>query len=341
MLTARHYLLLLVVLINTLSCGGGVSSEPAKANSPPTSVNSSSTPKSLQQIADNALKNSDVSGMILLSQMADEQPKVVSSGLAVKNTSLFKIASISKLFIAVAVTRLANENTLSMQDTVVTWLPELASDIANAETATLLHLVTHRSGIPDFDSQPGFSWDRSHTNMAATLKMIIGKPADFSPGMRYQYSNSNYLLLGMVLDRALGFNHEDYIKNEILDSLGMHNSYLQQVHAPQELLATGYWDGRDKKAQEYKIPGGSMVASVQDICVFMAALNRGTLLSEEEAKLYPYYYEHTGWLPGYQSVARYDASSDTVIVIFTANTGGESSNVTERTFNLVRNIARQ
>ncbi|MCW8107023.1 beta-lactamase family protein [Alteromonas ponticola] len=330
-----------MIIFITSGCGGSKSSTPPQTNSSPSTHPVSSAPTTLRQIANDIRKHSDISGIILLSQTGNLKADVVASGIDLEQEHLFKIASISKLFMAVAVTKLVNENALDLRDFVSTWLPELSLSIANAESATLKHLITHRSGIPDFDSQPGFSWDRSHTDIVATLKLIEGKPADFNPGERYAYSNSNYLLLGLVMDKVLGFSHELYIQNEILAPLGMKDTYLQQAYAPQDSLITGYWNGRDKKAQKYAIPGGSMVASAEDIAMFMGALNRGELLNEQEANLYVYYHEHTGWLPGYQSIARYDALSDTVILVFTTNTGGESSSLSERAFNQIRNIVRQ
>ncbi len=337
MLISRDYFALILSLVLVTGCKESSSSETSNTN-PSTSL---STPTSLQQVADMAIESDDVSGIILFSQTGEKAPQSVGAGIDINNAFLFKIASISKLFMAVAATKLANENTLNLQDPVATWLPELSTTIANIESATLEHLIKHRSGIPDFDSQPGFSWDQPHTSQSATLDLIKNVPADFAPNARYEYSNSNYLLLGMVMDRALGFSHEQFIQSEILNKLAMDNSYLQQADAPQSALIAGFWDGRNKKAQEYKIPGGSMIASAQDIGVFIAALNRGTLLSDEESALYPYFYEHSGWLPGYQSIARYDSYSDTVIIVFTANTGGDSGQVTEQTFNQVRNLARQ
>ncbi|MCW8091756.1 serine hydrolase domain-containing protein [Alteromonas sp. ASW11-130] len=337
----RDYFITIITFLILAGCGESNTTQPHSTTQPTTISAAASAPSTLQQVADNAVENNDVSGIILLSQKGEEEAHIVASGIDIQNQPLFKIASISKLFMAVAATKLANENTLNLQDTVAIWLPELASNIANLETATLKQVIEHRSGIPDFDSQPGFSWDHPHTDTSAMLKFIQDKPADFSPNAHYEYSNSNYLLLGMVMDVALGFNHEKYIQHEILNSFALQNTFLQQADAPQEALVTGFWDGRDMKAQEYTIPGGSMVASADDIGVFIGALNRGTLLSEDEASIYPYFYEHTGWLPGYQSVARYDAASDTVIVVFTASTGGNSSTVTEKAFNQIRNIARQ
>ena len=80
----------------------------------------------------------------------------------------------------------------------------------------------------------------------------------------------------------------------------------------------GYWENIDRSTQDYVIPGGSMISTVKDIAIFMRALNTGVLLNAEEKRVYAsvYWFNHTGWLPGYQSVANYQQNIDAILQFY-------------------------
>jgi len=244
--------------------------------------------------------------------------------------SLFKIASISKMFIAVSGARMAAAGIVRLDDTLAFWLPDLATRIGNADRITVRHLLLHRSGVPDFDSQPGFSWEDAHTDIDTVLALALDRPADFEPNARYEYSNTNYLLLGRIFDTALGYDHHLFIQNEILSPLGMVNTYSLLGDTDPALLARGYWNGVDRTEQDYVVPGGSMVSTAQEVGIFLRALANGTLLTPDEQQIYQSLFAgfgHSGWLPGYQSNARYLSNLDTVLVQFVNETGGNSEAV--------------
>ena len=99
--------------------------------------------------------------------------------------------------------------------------PNLPAGIEYADQITLKMLVQHRSGIPNFIDQPEFDWFTPQNDDDKILDLVLDKPADFKPDARYGYSNTNYLLLGRILDKALGYSHHQYIENEILAPLGL------------------------------------------------------------------------------------------------------------------------
>ena len=240
--------------------------------------------------------------------------------------ALFKIASISKLYIATATAKLVNNGSLSLNDTLADHLPELAGRIEYADQITLGMMLQHRSGIPNFTDQDEFDWFTPQTDINKNLELVLDKPADFKPDARYSYSNTNYLLIGRILDKVLGYSHEQYIENEILAPLGLTNTYISLSQAEYEDVVSGYWYQYDDdlKPLDFLIPGGSMVATAQDVGIFLRALNDGSLLNDDEQAIYSsiYEYGHTGWLPGYYSIARYHEDIDTVVVQFVNTTGG-------------------
>jgi D-alanyl-D-alanine carboxypeptidase len=238
--------------------------------------------------------------------------------------SLFKIASISKLYEAAAVAKLVADQRLSLNSTLVELIPEVERKIEYADEITLKMMVQHRTGIPDFIYDPDFANSDPNESYLTTAALIFDQPAEFKPDKRYQYSNTNFLLIGEIMDRSLGYSHHDFIKNEILVPHGLTNTYSLYSEVDSNEVMSGYYKGYDPdlKSNEYTRPGGSMVATAEDVGLFLRFLIDGTLFSKEEQDIYSsiYEYEHTGWSPGYTSIARYNSDIDAIVVQF-VNTG--------------------
>ena len=289
-------------------------------------------PDTVQEQVDDAI-GYGLDGIIIYVDKGGEPPAFYSAGWKNKVTqvpadphALFKIASISKLYIATATVKLINNQSLSLDDTLADLLPELAGKIDYADQITLRMMLQHRSGIPNFTDQDKFDWFTPQTDIDKTLELVLDQPADFRPDARYNYSNTNYLLIARILDKVLGYSHEQYIDNEILVPLGLTNTYFSISQAKYEDVVSGYWYQYDDDLRHlyFLIPGGSMVATAQDVGIFLRALNDGSLLNDDEQAIYAsvYEYGHTGWLPGYYSIARYHEDIDAVVVQFVNTTGG-------------------
>lgn len=290
-------------------------------------------PDSVQQQVDDAAHDG-LDGIVVYVDQAGRPPRLYAAGwkdaahrLPADPHALFKIASISKLYIAAATVKLVHRHVLSLDDTVAARLPELAGRIANADRITLRMLLQHRSGIPNFTDADGFDWIRQHSDPDDNLKLVLDKPADFAPDARRSYSNTNYLLIGAILDRALGYSHRRYIRQAILEPLGLTHTYGSLREANLAEVASGHHRGidADMKTLDFETPGGSMVATASDVGAFVRALNDGTLLDRDEQALYAsvYEYGHDGWLPGYHSIARYHRDIDAVVVEFASTTGDD------------------
>ncbi len=235
--------------------------------------------------------------------------------------ALFKIASISKLYVAAATTMLVADGALSLDGTLEEYLPEVAPRIENASEITLRMLLQHRSGIPDFVYHPDYG-DAEIVENDDTYPFVLDQPSAFEPDTSYAYSNSNFFLIGEVLDEALGGSHHQYIRDEILTPLGLTNTHVLLREVDLDDVMKGYVVGVDDGEVFWELEhiqtSGSMVATADDVAVFVRALVDGTLLTEEEQAIYTsvYPYEHTGWVPGYTSIARYHSDIDAVVVMF-------------------------
>ena len=289
-------------------------------------------------------------GMIVYVDEAGQPPALYAAGwhdrknkIPADPKALFKIASISKLYVAVAVAKLANDKQLSLDKTLADYLPELVGRIENADKITLRMMVQHRSGIPNFTDTPGY-WENPPKDNRETLELVLNKPADFEPDKKYSYSNTNYLLIGEILDKTLGYSHHQYIKREILIPLELNNTYSLLGEVNIDDVMSGYYVGYDGdlKYNDFTNPAGSMVATAQDVGIFLRALNDGSLLNDNEQAIYSsiYEYEHTGLLPGYSSIARYHKDIDAVIVQFVNTSGGYTWNLSEIVYNRIVKIVR-
>ncbi|MFD1315152.1 serine hydrolase domain-containing protein [Namhaeicola litoreus] len=233
--------------------------------------------------------------------------------------SLFKIASIDKLYTAVAISKLVNAGHLSLDKTLDDYFPELAGRIENSDKITLRMLVMHRSGIPNFTDTPDY-WNDPAKNEQEALDKILDMPAKFDPDDKYEYSNTNYLLISKLIERVTGGSKFNYIKGNILDPIGLKNTFASIHDVDINNVMSGYYVGvkEDIKTADY----GSMLATAEDVGIFLRALNEGSLFEGEEQKIYSsiYVYDHTGLIPGYQSIAKYHKDIDAVVIQFTNTT---------------------
>ncbi len=292
-------------------------------------------------------------GMIVYVDQAGQPPSYYAAGwhdrenkIPAYPQALFKIGSISKLYVAVATAKLVKANRLSLDKTPADYLPELAGRIEHADKITLRMLVQHRSGIPDFARTPGY-WSAPPKAISEDLELVLDKPADFEPDAKNSYSNTNYLLIGEILDKTLGYSHHQLIKKEILEPLGLNHTYslLSEVNIAE--VMSGYYVGYsgDLKYRDFINPAGSMIATAEDVGIFLRALNEGSVFKEGEQEIYSsiYVYEHTGLLPGYQSIARYHKDIDAVIVQFnnTTNFDGYEWSLAEIFYGRIVKIVRK
>jgi len=287
---------------------------------------------------------------VILSVYQDGEVSLYSAGMNNKEqgivanpNQLFKIASISKLYIASACAKLIGDGTLSVDQTLAEYLPQYAARIEYADEITLKMLLQHRSGIPDFIDDGDFSWATTGSNVLEALELALDKKAEFKPNKRRKYSNTNYLLIGLILDSELGYSHHEYITSEILNPLGLSQTYATTNEVDEDAIMSGYdlSSDDDLKTWDYFIPGGSMVATAEEVSVFISALNEGNLLTATEQSIYEELYDldHTGLLPGYQSIARYDDKTKSSVVLFMNTSGGNSWSRGERLFRrIVRDL---
>ncbi|WP_166964170.1 serine hydrolase domain-containing protein [Yeosuana marina] len=293
--------------------------------------------------------NHGFDGMIVYVDQGGKPPEFYAAGwhdrknkIPAYPQALFKIASITKLYIAVATTKLVKAGRLSLDKTLAEYFPELAGRIEYSDKITLRMMLQHRSGIPNYVDHPDY-WIKPPKNRQETLEYALDLPADFKPGEDYGYSNTNYMLIEDLIDKTLGYPHQQYIKEEILIPLGLIHTFGSLSEVNMNDVMSGYYVGIDK---DFKTENtGLMLATAEDVGKFLRALNDGSVFNEGEQEIYSsvYEYEHTGLLPGYQSIAKYYKDIDTVVIQFnnTTNFNGYDWNLAEIIYSRVVKIVRR
>jgi len=223
------------------------------------------------------------------------------------------------------------------------YLPELKGRIEYADKITLRMLVKHRSGIPNFTDTYMY-WAAPKETAEEQLTLVLDKPANFKPDDDYEYSNTNYLLLDKIMNRVLGYRTFQYIQEEILNPLNLKHTFgsIQDVNIDD--VMSGYYVGYDSDLKTDNI--GSILATAEDLSKFIRALNDGSVFRDKkEQELYSsiYKYEHTGLIPGYQTIAKYHKDIDAVVIQFTntVNFDGYNWNMSEIMYNRIVKILRK
>jgi len=200
--------------------------------------------------------------------------------------TVFQIHQLTKTFTAAATLMLVERGRLALDDKVVTYVPELRE----AEAITIRHLLQMESGIPDYISFVGArgAFSRFHTP-EEVLDYFAREPLLFEPGTQFDYSNSNYIVLGLVIERITGRSYGRFLEKKILKPLKMRRTRFDpydRVFANSR--ATGYDDITAVPPTEavYVHPSlayasGGIFSTARDILKFDRALYDGHVLSQE------------------------------------------------------------
>jgi CubicO group peptidase (beta-lactamase class C family) len=196
----------------------------------------------------------------------------------------FFIGSLTKSFTALAVMQLVEVGKVELDAPIQRYLPwfRVADPQASARM-TVRHLLNQTSGLPyftqmdlaDFDDRP----DATEHQARSLSTLRLTRPV----GNKFQYSNTNYNVLGLIVEVASGESYSDYIQQHIFDPLEMHHSYASKAAAQQDNLAMGYryWFGHPLPAPNLSIPAGSLpsgelISSAEDMAHYLIAhLNGG------------------------------------------------------------------
>jgi CubicO group peptidase (beta-lactamase class C family) len=206
----------------------------------------------------------------------------VELGVPMPADAVFEIASVTKPFTAVAVLKLVERGKVRLEDEITQYLPDYPTHDAKI---TIEELLTHTSGVPSYTETAQFPQHlRDDLTLNTLLARFKDKPLDFPPGTRWSYSDSGYVLLGAVIEKASGMSYGKFLQEEIFKPAGMASSRygVNEEIVPRrvdayERTADGFRRARYLSlTQGYS--AGAILSTVDDLAAFDRALGGDTLL---------------------------------------------------------------
>ncbi|MEX0832408.1 MAG: serine hydrolase domain-containing protein [Actinomycetota bacterium] len=276
----------------------------------------------------------------------------VESGTTMKPGDIFPIRSVTKSMTVTMIQQLVEEHELSLDDPISMYV----KGVPNGDEITLRQLAGMTSGLADYSQSPEFGKaltkdpDAPRT-VRELLSFALDEPPNFAPGARFEYSNTNTLLLGLVVERVTGDSYGDALEKRIFEPAGMtHTSYPADGEVP-DPHPVGYQLDDEGEPQPVTVnltalgPAGGVVSAVSDLGRYAKALFDGTLISRGSLKErmahgrqpgphdpeYDAYglglgelagwWGHTGEGLGFEALVMHDLKTDRTVVILMNLTG--------------------
>lgn len=194
----------------------------------------------------------------------------------------YRIGSITKTFTAVLLMKAVEAGKLSLDDKLSNWYPQ----VQKADSITIRQLMGHRSGIANFtDAKDYMMWNTKQHSAEQILDKIIKGGSRFSPGEKFEYSNSGYYLLGLILEKMYKRSYRELLERQILRPLkltetGIGGKIDLSKNECRSFLFTGIWLRSPETDMSVPFSAGNIVSTPRDVCRFAAALFEGRLLTE-------------------------------------------------------------
>lgn len=264
------------------------------------------------QVLDRAVSELHIPGVVMAVDLPGQGLWTGARGVSNRDLGIpmvpgdhFRIASISKMFVATVALQLVQEGWLQLDQTVEFWLPGM---LPNGDKITVRELLNHTSGLYDYlDStfdryminEPGRVWAPEELVAYAAQHR-----AQFAPGEagRWSYSNTNYVLLGLIVQKVTQHPLQQEIHSRILDPLGMGNTFFEPAESVPGGPMRSYEGARDLTDINLSVAwgAGSITSTTSDLTRFAQALFGGQLLRPETlALMQDFMPARAGWAQGY------------------------------------------
>lgn len=254
----------------------------------------------------------------------------------------FRIGSVTKQFAAACILLLLDEGKLSVDDLLSKYIP----DYPKGDSITIHMLLNHTSGIKNYTDLGEF-WPKASLPLSTTemIALFKNKPLDFSPGTSWNYSNSGYFLLGVIVEKISGKTFSTYLLENIIQKLNLKNTNMDRLDSVLAFRAKGYsknskgvWAHANYISMEIPYSAGAMFSTVEDLYLWTKALHNNQVLSAATTQkmLTPYknnygygividslkthkLVSHTGGIPGFSSYLSYFPDDDLCIAVISNN----------------------
>ena len=211
---------------------------------------------------------------------------VIEPKTPMKADMVYRVGSITKMFVAAVMLQLVEEDELALEDTVDQWVP----DVPNASKATVRQILNHTSGIPKYIddgfrkkvmTDPTREWKPEEL-----LSRISDREPAFAPGEDWAYSNSNYIIAGLIIEEVTGSSVGTQIRKRLLDPLELSHTYFEVEEEVDEPMAHPYFRGKDflETTRSWTWAAGALASTAGDQLTWIDALLDGEVVSDASLK---------------------------------------------------------
>lgn len=273
--------------------------------------------------------------------------------------NVYKIGSLTKQFTAVAILKLEEEGKLNIHGSIHQYLPEYPH---KGYDINIEHLLNHTSGIPNFTDRPDISeLEKTALSPEQIVNLFKDEPLDFPPGTKYSYSDSNYTILGLIIEKLSGSTYAEYINKNLFIPAGLKDTYSDNPELLINNRIYGYsYDSTSYHPAQFmsmKVPfaAGNIISTVDDLYAWTKALHKGNIITQKQVnkmftsgklntgeitgygfgtfvKTYanePVYF-HDGWIFGFISSQFYFPESDIFISVLSNSTSIDSHEIASK-----------
>jgi CubicO group peptidase (beta-lactamase class C family) len=212
----------------------------------------------------------------------------------VENSSdtIFRISSLSKLITATAILSLQEKGLIDLDKSIVAYLPYYPKK--TGKKITIHHLLTHSSGIPDYTKFADYEkFQRQNLSTQKLISSFRNRTLEFRPGTKSEYSNSNYVLLGAIIEAITNTTYDKYLEKQIFSPLNMVSSGYDKQHIAIPKKAMGYsYDNKEHLINASFIDmttsysSAGLYSSIEDLFLFDRALQNQKILSIDSLKAF-------------------------------------------------------
>lgn len=272
----------------------------------------------------------------------------IATGNPMQQTMNVRIGSITKSITATVILQLVDEGRLALDDPVSSYV----AGIPNGDAISIRQLLNMSSGLVGYTEVGNFEYQMTHDPLKAwtpdeLIALGISQNPKFAPGQGFYYSNTNYVILGKIIEKVTGNSVKNEIQNRIAKPLGLTGTYMPDTPFMPPNSTRGYYydivkggdylDVTTEEARNFAWTAGGVISNLQETKQYIRALGNGTLLSSRihaaQLTLNPYskfedrygyglgisyvngYIGHNGSIPGWNSSAYYHPQRDITIVV--------------------------
>lgn len=257
----------------------------------------------------------------------------------------FKIGSISKVFTSALIFKAIEENKINLNTTIEKYFPNLAE----AKNITISNLLNHRSGIHNFTNEADYlEWNTNYFTREELINLIVSYPREFKVDSKSEYSNSNYVLLAIILEKIYDDTFENILNKNIIQALNLKNTSIAKKIDVENKEANSYifegeWIKVNETNMSIPIGAGDILSNNIDLSKFINALFNFEIISESSVNKMieikdgygrgifsmPFYekvsYGHTGGIDGFSSMVTH-IPEDKLTFSLTSNANNFNNN---------------